>query len=42
MQILLELVYVRWSALCGRYRRQPITVMLEPAVATRPVAAQRK
>src|SRR6201999_2134360 len=42
MQMLLELVYVRWSALRGRYRRPPITVMLDPAVATRPVAAQSK
>jgi glycosyltransferase involved in cell wall biosynthesis len=42
MQMLLELVYVRWSALRGRYRRQPIAMMVEATVATRPIAAQRK
>jgi glycosyltransferase involved in cell wall biosynthesis len=42
MQMLIELVYVRWSALRGRYRRQPIEMMREPAVAGSSVAAQRK
>jgi glycosyltransferase involved in cell wall biosynthesis len=42
MQMLIELVYVRWSALRGRYRRQPIEMMREAAVAAGSVAAQRK
>jgi dolichyl-phosphate beta-glucosyltransferase len=41
MQMLIELVYVRWSALRGRYRRQPIEMMREAAVTVQPVA-QRK
>lgn len=41
MQMLIELVYVRWSALRGRYRRQPIEMMREAAVPARPIA-QRK
>jgi hypothetical protein len=42
MQMLIELVYVRWSALRGRYRRQPIEMMREAAVAAPSVAAHRK
>jgi hypothetical protein len=37
MQMLLELVYVRWSALRGYYRRQPIEMKRGPATI-----AQRK
>jgi dolichyl-phosphate beta-glucosyltransferase len=42
LQMLLELVYVRWNALRGRYRRQPIEMIREPAATTPSVAAQRK
>jgi dolichyl-phosphate beta-glucosyltransferase len=41
MQMLLELVYVRWSAVRGRYRRQPIEMMREAGVTAGPMA-QRK
>jgi dolichyl-phosphate beta-glucosyltransferase len=37
MQMLMELVFVRWSALRGRYRRKPLEMMRGPAVV-----AQRK
>jgi dolichyl-phosphate beta-glucosyltransferase len=33
MQMLLELAYVRWSALRGRYSQQPVVMMGEPVVA---------
>ena len=33
MQMLLELVFVRWNALRGVYRRQPVEFIREPAVA---------
>jgi glycosyltransferase involved in cell wall biosynthesis len=33
MQMLLELVYIRWSALTGRYRREPLNPVAKPAVA---------
>jgi hypothetical protein len=32
MQMLIELVYVRWSALRGQYRREPVEFIREPAV----------
>jgi hypothetical protein len=31
--MLIELVYVRWSALRGRYRRQPADFVPDPAMA---------
>jgi dolichyl-phosphate beta-glucosyltransferase len=41
MQMLIELVYVRWSALRGRYRRQPIEMVREAAVTAQPVAHRK-
>jgi dolichyl-phosphate beta-glucosyltransferase len=35
MQMLLELVFVRWNALRGVYRRQPVEFIREAAVAER-------
>lgn len=35
MQMLAELAFVRWSALTGWYRRQPVEMMVEPVVAVR-------
>jgi hypothetical protein len=35
MKMLLELVFVRWNALRGVYRREPVGFMREPAVAER-------
>jgi dolichyl-phosphate beta-glucosyltransferase len=35
MQMLLELVFVRWNALRGVYRRAPVEFIREPAVAER-------
>ena len=32
MQMLIELVYVRWSALRGQYRREPVEFIREPAM----------
>jgi hypothetical protein len=33
MQMLMELVYVRWSALRGRYRQQPVEFIRDAAMA---------
>jgi glycosyltransferase involved in cell wall biosynthesis len=41
MRMLIELVYVRWSALRGRYRRQPIEMMRDAAVTAQPVAHRK-
>jgi dolichyl-phosphate beta-glucosyltransferase len=41
MQMLIELVYVRWSAVRGRYRRQPIEMVREAAVTAQPVAHRK-
>ena len=34
MQMLLELVFIRWNAVTGQYSRQPAEMMGEPAVAS--------